>query len=115
MKDCGPRLKLSFIWHPTALSMFDVVAAYDMDIVRVIYMMCKDREDVLSLDGSVRAAIHSKMATLTMDPPFQRTIPTHREVQKFSTMLKRMIKYSQRGFSFRNSPVIHALSINTKK
>lgn len=100
----GIVCKLSFIWDREANTISDVLDTYDLDIVQVGFdfkhlTFTVGKESVLALENG--------MATVNNPFCFLRSNPTNREIAILGSTLRRMQKYSRRGFIFCNFPILH--------
>ena len=84
-----------------------VVERFDLDIVRVVHDFSTGKSEPIF--GS-HEAIRSKIATVA---PFvmEYSAPTNFEVHRIISMLRRMAKYSERGFQMRNYPRLERSSL----
>lgn len=99
------NFKLSFIHHPSATSMSDIVAEFDMDIVRV---RLDPFENEFCVEEGVRRAIIA--GTAEVRPfVFRNVVPTEEEAYLLAATLSRMRKYKKRGFLFTKTPSISSM------
>lgn len=103
------NFRLSFIHHPTAETMADVIADYDINVVKV---HLDPFDNVFRLSDSVREAIIAGKAEVR-DFMFDDVVPTSAEVYLLAATLHRMRKYEERGFVFARTPVIGSIAGET--
>ena len=99
------NFKLSFIHHPSATSMADIVAEFDIDIVRVQLDPFKNK---FCVEESVRRAIIAGNAEVRPFK-FRSVVPTEEEVCLLAATFSRMRKYKKRGFVFTKTPSISSM------
>ena len=93
---------LSFVQCPMDSTKEEVVARFDMDIVRVMYDIPKEE---IVVDPAIKRNIEQGKATIR-DRHFSFTALRKGDIRTVLSTLHRMTKYKERGFSFTNTPLL---------
>ena len=97
--------KLSFIQFPFAHSSFDVINTFDISVVRVCFYIDSQEFYVAETDWHM---IEEKCAQLA-PIEWQNALPSGKEVRKLNSVIGRMQKYWERGYSFLGPPFLAVL------
>ena len=99
----GLEKPIQVIWYPKANNREQILNSSDISVCKVGYDL--QNLEFFMADG-VEEDLKSGTASVTCEFKFASNVPSKEEIYSLNKALKRMRKYSLRGYKFKNGPMV---------